>query len=129
MRALILALAVLAPVAAVAQDPSAIDRSATYGTREDCGEGDGEGLVLDFTRGIEGIEYHCDFFEIKASENSIFLFVEAVCEAPGIRNPDLLSIAPYDDKSIEVVSLYEAMHFPPTEDNPTPGTQIYYRCN
>ena len=125
-----LALIVLVPSMAFAQDDT-IDRGKTYATdRAACGAGElGEALVLDFDRGIEAYEYHCDFFDVKQSDGSPFLLVEAVCEVPGARNPDLLSISPYEADSIEVTSLYESTMFEATEGNPNPGVTIYYRCD
>lgn len=114
--------------AVTAQEIAPVDQSKKYGTEPDCGFGDGRGLTLDFIKGIEGVEFHCYFFDIKSAEGSPFLLIEAVCEEPGLRNPDLFSVSPYDATSIEVVSLYDASNYPPGEDNPNPGTFIYHAC-
>jgi hypothetical protein len=132
MRGLLATVVAFAPLAALAQDVS-IDQTKVYTTvREHCsatGQESEEAQTLRFDQGIEAYEYHCDFFEVKQAEGSPFLLVEAVCEVPGARNPDLLSISPYQDDSIEVTSLYDSTYFEPTDENPNPGVTIYYRCD
>lgn len=128
MRMIVAALLVLMPIGVLAQDWTPIDQTKTYGTEADCGFGDGGGLTLSFPRGIEGYEYHCDFFDVKQSKDSPFLFVDAVCEAPDIRNPDILSISPYTENEIEVVSLNDSASLEATDENPNPGVTIYTAC-
>jgi hypothetical protein len=91
--------------------------------------GVGEGLALSFEDGIQAYEFHCQFFDVKSKDNSPFLLVEAVCEEPGIRSPDLLSISPFEENTIEVVSLHDSLGIEASEDNPTPGTIHYTRCD
>ena len=62
------------------------------------------------------------------------LFVDAVCELPGELYPDTLAIAPYDDKTIQVVSSYDAMMvnagvFEPPGPTTNPGVTLYTRCD
>lgn len=130
IRVVILAgLAGLAASAAPAQE-FAVDRTKTYASDPAaCGSAGREAMTLSFDEGIQSFEYYCQFFDVKAREGSPFLLVEAVCEVPGARNPDLLSIAPYAEDSIEVTSLYESTMFEPSEGNPNPGVTIYYRCD
>lgn len=117
--------------AALATDATGIDKTKLYvSDPADCdGSVEDGNLTLRFDRGIEAYEYHCDFFEVKEAPGSSFLLIEAVCEEPGLRNPDLFSVSPWTDNQIEVVSLYESMMFEPSEDNPDPGVTIYTRCD
>jgi hypothetical protein len=134
MRLLVGLLLGIVPVTVFAQDFVPIDQSKPYVTDQAAcdgiAEGDiGEAMLLTFPKGIETYEYYCDFYDIKQSEGSPMLFVDAICEEPGARNPDVLSISPYEENSIEVVSLYESFRSPAGEDNPNPGTTIFYRCD
>ena len=86
-------------------------------------------MTLSFVDGIEAYEFHCEFFDVKASKTSPFVLVQAVCEEPGLRFPDLLSITPFDDTTIEVVSLHDSLAFEPSDENPNPGVAYYTRCD
>jgi hypothetical protein len=134
-RLLLLAVLGLAQPA-LAQSPE-IDRTKLYvadpascaAIEADGIAGIGEGLALSFADGIQSFEFHCAFFDVKSREGSPFLLVEAVCEEPGLRFPDLISISPYEADTIEVVSLHDSHALDPTDDNPDPGVTIYTRCD
>lgn len=136
MRILAFAIAALAALPAVAQDFS-VDRTKLYVSDPDmCKaikrqgvEGVGDGLTLSFADGIQAYEFHCDFYDVKVRDNSSMILVEAVCEYPGERYPDLISISPYQENSIEVVSLYDSARQPANEDNPSPGISYFTRCD
>jgi hypothetical protein len=90
-------------------------------------------LALSFASGIQSMEFHCNFYDVKARPNSPLLFVDAVCELPGALYPDMLAIAPNGPDSILVVSGSEttlalASSDAPPSDNPV-GTTLYYRCD
>src|SRR5215217_882099 len=51
-------------------------------------------LTLSFTGGIQSMEFHCNFYDVKSRPNTPLLFVDAVCELPGEVYPDMLAIAP-----------------------------------
>lgn len=95
-------------------------------------------LALTFADGIQSMEFHCGFYDIKSRPNTPVLFVDAVCELPGQLYPDTLAIAPYSENTIQVVSTADttlSMTMPQTEgaepgqpDVPT-GTTIYTRCD
>jgi len=89
-------------------------------------------LSLSFADGIQSMEFHCDFYDIKSRANSPTLFVDAVCQMPGELYPDIMAIAPNGEDSILVVSGSEttlalASSDAPPSDNP-PGTTLYHRC-
>jgi hypothetical protein len=92
-------------------------------------------LSLSFPEGIQSMEFHCNFYDIKTRPNTPVLFVEAVCEIPGDLYPDMLAIAPHDDNAIRVSSNNDAMFsmvngVEPATDSPYPGgTTIYHRCD
>ena len=92
-------------------------------------------LSLTFPGGIQAMEFHCNFYEIKSRPNTPVLFVDAVCELPGELYADTIAIAPHDAKSIQLVSsadgtlaLLGGLEADP--DSPYPsGTTIYHRCD
>lgn len=90
-------------------------------------------LSLSFASGIQSMEFHCNFYEVKDRPNTPLLFVDAVCEMPGALYPDILAIAPNGEDSIIVVSGSEttlalASSDAPPSDNPI-GTTLYHRCD
>ena len=138
----LLALAMLAtPV--MAQEDIVIDQSKVYVTEPSaCQALEKQGvdawleqdfLSLTFTSGIQSMEFHCNFYDVKTRPNTPLLFVDAVCELPGALYPDILAIAPNGEDSILVVSGSEttlalASSDAPPSDNP-PGTTLYHRCD
>jgi hypothetical protein len=91
-------------------------------------------LALTFPDGIQSYEFHCDFFDVKARKGSPFLFVDAVCEAPGEVYPDTLSISPWDETQIQVVSTYDTTMVmsggqEPPGPTTNPGVTMYTRCD
>lgn len=112
-------------------DPAACQKLEQKGAPETFGEMDL--LALSFKDGIQGMEFNCGFFDVKAKKGNDFLFVDAVCEAPGEVYPDTMSISRYDDTSIQVVSTYDttlAMSSGSSgQDGASTGTTIYHRCD
>lgn len=92
-------------------------------------------LSLTFGGGIQSIEFHCNFYDVKSRPHTPVLLVEAVCEIPGDLYPDLLAIAPHDDGAIRVSSNSDTMlalsgNIEADPDSPYPaGTTIYHRCD
>ncbi len=128
---------------AFAQEDLVIDQSSLYVTDPMACEAlekngpnawvDLDFLSLSFADGIQSMEFHCGFYDIKSRANSPLLFVDAVCQMPGELYPDILAIAPNGDDSIIVVSGSEttlalASSDAPPSDNPV-GTTLYHRCD
>ncbi len=92
-------------------------------------------LSLTFTGGIQSMEFHCNFYDIKTRPHTPVLFIDAVCELPGEIYADTIAIAPNDDKSIQLVSSADSTlallgQVEPQANSPYPaGTTIYHRCD
>lgn len=91
-------------------------------------------LSLTFDGGIQSMEFHCNFFDVKTRPNSNFSFVSAICEHPGELYPDSFAIAPYDENTIQVVSahmnaLEMAGVFDSSEGEGASAATIYHRCD
>ena len=143
--ALVSTLVLMAP--AFAQEDLRIDRTKIYvSDAKACGLIEDKGidafmdldfLALDFSRGIQSMEFHCNFFDVKSREGSSHLFIDAICELPGEIYPDILAVTPYSETEIQVASSADitwAMNYEPEEaesaDATVPtGTTIYTRCD
>jgi hypothetical protein len=92
-------------------------------------------LSLSFTSGIQSMEFHCNFYDIKSRPNTPLLFVDAVCELPGELYADTMAIAPNDEDTIRLVSSADSTlallgGIEPDPESPYPaGTTIYHRCD
>ena len=90
-------------------------------------------LALSFTDGIQGMEFHCNFYDVKGRSNGSALFVSAICELPGEIYPDIMSVSPYDETSIQVISSadmqMEMSGMMETPEGEMPGATRYYRCD
>jgi hypothetical protein len=64
-------------------------------------------LAMSFADGIQSMEFHCNFYEVLTREGFDDVLVEAICEIPGLKYPDLISIAPWDETRIQVGSMYD----------------------
>lgn len=142
-----LTMAVLALLAgtALAQEDMVIDQTKLYVTDPAaCEAVEKQGvdafmelnfLSLTFEGGIQSMEFHCNFYDIKSRPNTPVLLVNAVCEIPGDLYPDMLAIAPHDAGAIRVSSNNDAMlgmlgdaELDPESPYPA-GTTIYHRCD
>ena len=143
MRAAI-ALALLA-APAMAQEDMVIDQTKLYVTDPAACQAvekqgvdawmDMDFMSLTFEGGIQSMEFHCNFYDIKSRPNTPVLFVDAVCELPGELYADTMAIAPNDATSIRLVSsadsalaLLGGMEADPESPYPA-GTTIYHRCD
>lgn len=130
---------------ALAQEDLAIDQTKLYVTDpaachavEERGIDafmDMDFLSLTFEGGIQGMEFHCNFYEIKSRPYTPVLFVDAVCELPGDLYADTIAIAPDGEDTIRLVSsaditlgLTGAIEPDPEGFYPA-GTTIYHRCD
>ena len=102
-------------------------------------------LAMSLTDGIQGMEFHCNFFDVKTKPGNSFTVVTAMCEMPGDSYPDLLAISPYNDDTIKVSSMSDTMFAQmsanesdadlPADASGTdaiplpPGSTLYHRCD
>lgn len=63
------------------------------------------GNVLLTARGIEGIEFNCEFLEMKKATRAPAWLVHAICQEPGYVFPDVLSVTQLSPTQIDVVSV------------------------
>lgn len=145
MRAAFVSIAMIAGLAgAFAQEDLTIDQSRLYvsdpkacaALEEDGADAwlDSGFLTLSFTGGIQSIEFHCNFYDVKSRAGGNQLFIDAICELPGEIYPDVLAVTPWSESEIQVVSqadLMLSMSNPDTSDtsNPLPGATLYTRCD
>jgi hypothetical protein len=96
-------------------------------------------LAMSFTDGIQGNEFNCNFYSVMAKDNSTDVLVQAICEEPGFKYPDLISVAPWDDTRVQVGSLYELQRAlvsgtsgeatePESSDGQAAGITLYSAC-
>lgn len=57
------------------------------------------------SRGIESIEYNCEFLQVTKATLSPAWLVNAVCQEPGYLFPDVLSIAQMTPTQLDLVSV------------------------
>ena len=142
---------VLAPLSATAQEDLRIDQSKLYvSDATACTVLEEKGidawmdtafLSFSFTDGIQSMEFHCNFYDVKTREGSTHFFIDAICELPGEIYPDILAVTPYSETEIQVVSAADNtlavlgayadtyQDAEGTESNALPGATIYTRCD
>ena len=94
-------------------------------------------LTLSFADGIQSMEFHCNFYDVKGRDGGSHLFIDAICELPGEVYPDIMAVTPWNDTQIQVVSqadttlaMMASMAGGEEEysDMP-PGVTLYTRCD
>lgn len=86
-----------------------------------------DGNVILTARGIEGIEYHCDFLQVLPARRTPGFVVTALCEEPGFAFPDLIAIVPRGEGELELT----AMSFgggTGEEGEPSGNSGLFHRC-
>ncbi|PTE11961.1 hypothetical protein [Mesorhizobium helmanticense] len=63
------------------------------------------GNIVLSSRGLESIEYNCEFLEITKATRSPSWAVTAICQEPGYLFPDVLSVTQMNPKQIDLVSV------------------------
>ncbi|KFC72436.1 hypothetical protein FF80_00191 [Devosia sp. LC5] len=129
---------------AFAQPEFTIDQSKLYVTPPETCEAlekggadamsDANIAVMTFSGGIQSLEYSCDFFDVKSHPTNRSFLAMGICDALGEVYPDTFAITPYDEKTIQVVSSYDAAMqaagvFEASDATVTPGATLYYRCD
>ena len=83
------------------------------------------GNVVLSARGLESVEYNCEFLQVTKATSSPSWAVTAICQEPGFVFPDVLSVTQMNATQIDIVSVR------PTADE---GEQAgnggsYYLCD
>lgn len=76
------------------------------------------------SRGIESIEYNCEFVQVTKATRSPAWLVNAICQEPGYLFPDVLSVTQMNDTQIDIVSVK-----PTGEESGGGNGGSYYRCD
>ena len=76
------------------------------------------------SRGIESIEYNCEFVTVTKATRSPAWLVNAICQAPDNLFPDVLSVTQMNDSQIDIASVK-----PTDEDSGGGNAGSYYRCD
>ena len=75
------------------------------------------------SRGIEGIEYNCEFLDWKMATRSPGAIVTALCEEPGYAYPQVYAVMPRGEGELELtLSLQEGADGAPS------NAGLYYLC-
>lgn len=82
------------------------------------------GNVLLTSRGLESIEYNCEFVQVIKATLSPAWAVTAICQEPGYLFPDVLSVVQLSPTQIDVVSVRPANE----EGGDSGNTASYYFC-
>lgn len=56
-------------------------------------------------RGIESIEYNCEFVQVTRATRSPAWLAQAICQEPGYLSPDVLSITEMNETQLDLVSV------------------------
>ncbi len=82
------------------------------------------GLVLT-ARGIESVEYNCEFVNVTRASRSPAWAVTALCQEPGHLFPDVLSILELSPTQLDLVSVRTV----DAESGQTNNAGTYYQCD
>lgn len=129
IRALAAAAAILIPVAPAMGQQEMI--TGVYArSPEQCAEASKDiqfyiesGDTVLTARGIEGIEYHCEFVDWKQAPRSLGAVATMLCEEPGWAYPEVYAFMPLNESEIQVTA--------PLSSNSAeqPGNHgVYYLC-
>jgi hypothetical protein len=76
------------------------------------------------SRGIESLEYNCEFVQITRATRSPAWLVQAICQEPGYLSPDVLTIVEMSPGQLDLVSVK------PTDPEAGGGNGgSYYLCD
>jgi hypothetical protein len=82
-----------------------------------------EGNVILTARGIEGVEYNCEFLQVMKASRAPGWVVTALCQEPGHAFPDTLSVLPLSARQLELSSVRV-----PQPDSAPGNDATYYSC-
>lgn len=81
------------------------------------------GNVFLTARGIDGMEYNCEFLQVTKATRAPAWLVHAICQEPGYVFPDVLSVTQMSPTQVDVVSINGVGD----EETPT-NTASYQLC-
>lgn len=83
------------------------------------------GNIVLSARGLESIEYNCEFLGITKATRSPSWVVSAICQEPGYVFPDVLSVTQMSPKQVDLVSVR-----PVDDDSEASGNSgSYFLCD
>lgn len=83
------------------------------------------GNIVLSARGLESIEYNCEFLEITKATRSPSWAVTAICQEPGYLFPDVLSVTQMNPKQVDLVSVRPA----DDESEASGNSGSYFLCD
>lgn len=132
MRGIIIAVGVAAGASvATAQTADDFIKGVYLQTEELCAQAKKDGLdavleegnVYVHSGGIDGVEYTCEFLDVKKAKLAPGWVVTALCQEPGYAQPDVLSILELSPTQLDLVSVK-----PVLPDQPAGNTGNYVLC-
>ncbi len=83
-----------------------------------------EGNVYVHAGGIDGVEYTCEFLDVKKAKLAPGWVVTALCQEPGYAQPDVISVLELSPTQLDLVSVK-----PVLPDQPAGNTGSYVLCD
>lgn len=83
-----------------------------------------EGNLYVHAGGIDGVEYTCEFLDVKKAKLAPGWVVTALCQEPGYAQPDVLSVLELSPTQLDLVSVK-----PVLPDQPAGNTGSYVLCD
>ncbi|MER8749900.1 hypothetical protein NKH57_11560 [Mesorhizobium sp. M1050] len=82
------------------------------------------GNIVLSARGLQGVEYNCEFMQISKATASPSWAVTAICQEPGYVFPDVLSVTQINSKQVDLVSVRPT----DSESEASGNSGSYYLC-
>ncbi|MER8573943.1 hypothetical protein NKH19_20065 [Mesorhizobium sp. M1338] len=82
------------------------------------------GNIVLSARGLQGVEYNCEFLQISKAAASPSWAVTAICQEPGYVFPDVLSVTQMNPKQVDLVSVRPTDN----ESEASGNSGSYYLC-
>ena len=83
-----------------------------------------EGNILLTQRGLESIEYNCEFVQVTRAARAPSWLVNAVCQEPGLVFPDVLTVTEMTPTQLDIASVR-----PPDQEEGGSGNEgSYFLC-
>jgi hypothetical protein len=76
-------------------------------------------------RGLQGVEYNCEFLQISKATHSPSWAVTAICQQPGYVFPDVLSVTQMSPTQLDLVSVRPALD----ESEQAGNSGSYFLCD